>query len=142
MSVCLKDNSKTLSQEQRKYPITLKRVNGLYAQFALPNFGENLLILKMAIINFVQRNAILNGKSPVRKSNIIPLIKRVIRTLTGVVALTLSIKEYGQVMKLKHGVYRYLRGINILVKIVDFMESIYTHTTRNLLQHIQNYVLI
>ena len=117
MSVCLKDNSKTLSQEQRKYPRTLKRVNGLSAQFALPNFGENLSILKMAIINFVQRNVILNGRSPVRKSNIIPLIKRAIRTLTGVEVLTLSIKEYVRAWIMRNGDYQFSNVINTPVKI-------------------------
>ena len=117
MSVCLKDNSKTLSQEQRKYPRTLKRVNGLSAQFALPNFGENLSILKMAIINFVQRNVILNGRSPVRKSNIIPLIKRATRILTGVEVLTLSIKEYVRAWIMRNGDYQFSNVINTPVKI-------------------------
>ena len=117
MSVCPKDNLKTLSQEQKKYPRTLKRVNGLSAQFALPNFGENLSILKMAIINFVQRNVILNGRSPVRKSNIIPLIKRATRILTGVEVLTLSIKEYVRAWIMRNGDYQFSNVINTPVKI-------------------------
>ena len=117
MYLCPKDNLKTLSQEQKKYPKTLKRVNGLSAQFALPNFGENLSILKMAIINFVQRNVILNGRSPVRKPNIIPLIKRATRILTGVEVLTLSIKEYVRAWIMRNGDYQFSNVINTPVKI-------------------------
>ena len=142
MRLCQKDNSKTLSQEQRKYPRVPKRANGLYVQFAPHNFGENLLILKTAILNSVQKNVILNGKNLARKYSIIPSIKEVIKILTGRAALTLSIKEYVQDWSMRIGDYLSLNGINIPVKIAVLVEFIFMLTIKNLSQRILNYDLI
>lgn len=116
---------------------------------ALPvqkSFGENLLLLKKGITNFVLRSVIFHGKLERKRLLKISGIGKVLTTRIGVVVLDPSMLLYEQAKNISSGVSRFLREITIPVKNVENetvlgSELSYTPIIKNHLLSFQNYVL-